>query len=122
ITVNCTERAIVAQIIQHFAAALITGIRILCQRAHDNGTDSGVNRGVHLFWRDGVFVHDFVDYGGDVLTRNGFFAGDHVVEHDAEGEDVAASVDGAAFDLFGRHIAGRAHDVRGLLYGAELQG
>ena len=33
----------------------------------------------------------------------------------------ACSVNGAAFDLFGRHVAGGAHDVGGLLHGAELK-
>src|SRR4029077_8637390 len=89
--------------------------------AHDHSADSRVNRRVHLLWRDGFLIHDFVDYCRDVLARKRLFAGDHFIEHHAEGKDVATAVNGATLDLLGRHIAGRAHDVRGLLHGAELQ-
>src|SRR5882724_4577397 len=68
-----------------------------------------------------LFVNNFVDDGGDALARERLFAGENFVEQDAEGEDVAAAVDGAAFDLFGRHVTGRAHNVGGLLNSAELQ-
>ncbi len=37
-------------------------------------------------------------------------AGRHLVQHDAEREDVGARVDGAALDLLGRHVRHRAHD------------
>src|SRR5258707_10381935 len=68
-----------------------------------------------------LFVDDLVDDGGDALAGERLFAGEDFVEQDAEGEDVAAAVDGATFHLFGRHVTGRAHNVGGLLNGAELQ-
>src|SRR5258708_3592937 len=80
-----------------------------------------MNRGIDLSRRDGIFVDDLIDHRGDVLARERFFAGHHFVEHDAQRKNVAAAVDGAALHLFRRHVAGRAHDVRGLLDGAELQ-
>src|ERR1700731_5011929 len=114
------ERPVVAQIFEHFAAALVTRVGIFGQRAHDHGADSRMNRRVHLLWRDGFFVDDLVDYRGDVLTGEGLLSRDHFIKHYAQGENVAAAIDGAAFDLFWRHVAGRAHDVGGLLHGAEL--
>src|SRR5229473_491640 len=112
---------VIAEIFEHFAAALVANLRILGQRFHHHSADTRVNRGIDLLRRNGLFVHNFVNDGGDVLSREGLFAGDHLVEHDAERKDVAASVDRAALHLFRGHVAGRAHDVRGLLHGAELQ-
>ena len=80
-----------------------------------------MNRWINLSRRDGIFVDDLVDHCGDVLARERFFTGHHFVEHDAQREDVAAAVNGAALHLFRRHVARGAHDVRGLLDGAELQ-
>ncbi len=115
------QRAVIAEVLEHFPAALIATLWILDQCFHHHGADTRVNGGIHLFRRNRFFVHNFVNDGGDVLSREGLLAGDHLVEHDAQGKDVAAPVDGAAFHLFRGHVAGRAHDVRGLLYGAELQ-
>ena len=41
-------------------------------------------------------------------------AGQHLVEHHAEGVDVAAAVAALALDLLGRNVFGRAHDLRKL--------
>ena len=76
---------------------------------------------VYLTRRNGLFVDDFVDDRGDVLPREGFFPGDHFIEHDAERENIGAAVNGFSFDLLRRHVAGRAHNMRCLLDGAELE-
>ena len=80
-----------------------------------------MNRGINLSWWDGLFIDDLIDHRGDALARERLFAGHHFVEHNAQRKDVAPAIDGAALHLFRRHVAGRAHDVRGLLDGAELQ-
>ena len=52
-------------------------------------------------------------------------AGEHLVEHDAEGVEVAAGVDRQALGLLGREVGGRAHDRAGLgevLLGAGVDG
>src|SRR5262249_31952762 len=40
----------------------------------------------------------------------GLPAGEHLVQHTAEGEDVAALIRGATSRLFGRHVCGRTED------------
>ena len=70
---------------------------------------------------NGIFIDNLVDDGGDVLPGKRLFAGQHFIEHDAQRKNVAAAVHGASLHLLGRHIAGRAHDVRGLLRAAELK-
>ena len=46
----------------------------------------------------------------DVVARERAAAGEHLVEHDAEGPDVGALVDGLAARLLGRHVGRRAED------------
>ena len=47
---------------------------------------------------------------GDVLAAERAAAGQHLVEHDAEGPDVGALVDRLAARLLGRHVGGGAED------------
>src|ERR1700720_2105253 len=95
---RAVEGAVVAQVFEHFAAALVPRVRIFGQRTHHHSANARMNGRVHLFWRNGFFVDDFVDYRGDVLSWEGLFSGDHFVEHYTQGEDVAAAIDSATFD------------------------
>ena len=113
--------AIIPQVLEHFAAALIALFRLFRQGFHHYGADSGMNRGINLTRRNGFLVDNFVDDRGDVLSGERLFAGDHFIEHDAERKNIAAAIHRAPFHLFGRHVAGRAHNVRGLLRGAKLK-
>src|SRR5208337_4092467 len=76
---------------------------------------------IDLPGRYGVLVDDFVDHRGDALAGERLLAGQHFVEDDADGKDIAAAINGAPFDLFGGHVTGRAHNMSSLLNGAELQ-
>src|SRR5438105_1896386 len=114
-------RAVIPQVLEHFPAALIALFRLFRQGFHHYGADSGMNRGINLTRRNGFLVDNFVDDRGDVLSRERLFAGNHFIEHDAERKNIAAAIHRAALHLFGRHITGRAHNVRGLLRGAKLK-
>ena len=46
----------------------------------------------------------------DVVAQERTPAGQHLVEHDAEGPDIGAAIDRAPAGLFRRHIGGRAED------------
>ena len=59
--------------------------------------------------RDRALAHVLVGDGHRVLVVEGRPADDHLIQHDAEGVDVAAEVDGAALGLLGREVGGRAH-------------
>ena len=49
-------------------------------------------------------LHDSGDDAGLAFAVEGHAAGEHFVEHAAEGEDVAARVGILAFELLGRHV------------------
>ena len=115
------DGSVIPQIFQHFAAILVSLIGLFFQRPHDHRANSRMNRRINLPRRHRVFVDNLVDHRRYVLARKRLLVGHHFIEHYAQRENVAAPIDGAALDLFRRHIAWRAHDVRGLLYGAELQ-
>src|SRR5216683_4530594 len=61
--------------------------------------------------RDGLFVDNFVDDRGDVLTWKWLFSGHQFVEDHAKGKNVRAAVNWFALHLFRRHVGGRSHDV-----------
>ena len=113
--------AVIAQIFQHLAAGLIALLRLFCQGLHHYGTYARMDGRIDLPRRDRNFIDNFIDDRGDVLAGEGLFAGQHFVEHDAQRKNVAAAVHRAPLHLLGRHVAGRAHDVRGLLGAAELK-
>src|SRR5688500_16116536 len=48
-----------------------------------------------------------------VVTGKGTQAGQHFVEHDGEGEDIASEINAAPKDLLRRHIFDRAHNRAG---------
>ena len=112
---------VIPQIFQHFPATLIAALGFFHQRLHDHRADTRVNGRIQLLRRHRVFIHDFINNGGNALTGEWFFAGHHLIQHHAQGKNIAASIDGPALHLFRRHITGRAHYVRGLLHGAKLQ-
>ncbi len=60
-----------------------------------------------------LLVQDLVDEGGDGVALEGPLAREHLVDHDAEREDVAAAVEILAFDLFGRQVLRAAHHRAG---------
>ena len=115
------EVAIIAQIFKKFVAALVAILRFFRQRAHHRSADARMNRGIDRARRHRHFVHDFVDDRRDALAGKWFFSSDHFVQHDAERKNIGATIDGATLHLFRRHVARRAHHVRGLLHGSELQ-
>ena len=80
-----------------------------------------MNRRIDVSRSSRFFVDDLIDHRRDVLSWKRLFSGNHFVQDHAQRENVAAAVDDFSFYLFGRHIAGSAHDVRRLLNGAKLQ-
>src|SRR5258708_14715506 len=106
---------------EQFATALVTGGGLFGQRLHDYVVQSGMNGGIDIARCGRLFIHNFINDGGDVLSGKWFFASDHFAEHHAERKDVAASVDHFALNLFWRHVIAATDDDSGLLYVAEWQ-
>jgi hypothetical protein len=57
-----------------------------------------------------VDVHDRGNEARLALALKRLPAGQHLVEHDAEREDVGPGIDAAPFHLLGRHVANRAEN------------
>ena len=83
------------------------------QRQHDGGCrrrQPGID-GARIGWI--VLQDTAVIVCTEVWTVKGPRAGEHLVEHRAEREDVGAVIHRRAEDLLGRHVAGRAADLSG---------
>ncbi len=64
--------------------------------------------------RLGLRLRDLEHQRGEPGTGEGGFARHHLVEHDAEREEIRAVIDGKPERLFGAHIAGRADHLADL--------
>ncbi len=84
-----------------FGRRLITVVGRSRQATGDDRAEVGRQRFVDLYdWRG--FGGENRRQGGDVVVAlEGVLARRHLVEHDAQGEDVRAVVDGAALGLLG---------------------
>ena len=100
------------QLLRKRRRRLIAGIGLLAQRALNDAIQRDDARraaeGGRLVLQNGG--RDVED--GRAAERPA--SGHHLVEHDAEREQIAADVDFVAFDLLGRHVARRADDEPGL--------
>ena len=92
------------------SGSLARVIRMISLRAGNAGVEfDGRARGlVEMAGEDGVVA----------VALEGFLAGDHFVQGDAERIDIGAGVELLALDLFGRHVVKRADDVAGFGEGA----
>ncbi len=90
------------------ASGLVAECRVLFQRLAGNGLDLTGNAVAVLAHRLGVAVEDAIRDVGHRVAGERQAPGEHLVEHDAEGEDVGALIDVAAAKLLGRHVVQRA--------------
>ena len=90
------------------------------QRAIRSRTLAG--RGRRQLRQVGLAREDQTERLGDRLAVEQPRAGEHLVEHDAEGPDVGALVDGLAARLLGRHVGGGAEDHAGRRHGGRGDG
>ena len=83
-------------------------LRVLLEAVQDDPVERGRQRLALLGGRRGVLLEDRVHRldGRVALGTRG--ARQHLVEHDAEREDVGAVIDGLPAHLLGRHVAHRA--------------
>jgi hypothetical protein len=94
--------------------------RILFEAVTHDALERGRNIAIGLGELGRIILEDGAHGVGGGITVKGAFAGEHLVEDGAEGEDVGARIGGLAADLFGRHMADRAHDGTGV--GPDLLG
>ncbi len=96
-----------------FVARLIALHGIFGDGLLDDGIDRRRQGRLDGSRRDRVVIHHLVDDGGRTLPGEGLLAGEHLVEHGAEREDVRAMVDAAAGGLLGGKVArGAQHHAR----------
>ena len=98
---------------------MVAQVAIFFHRFEDHLLEFGGQVVIQAHGRDWIFVQDGVKdcAGGFALERER--AGDHFVEHDAEGEEVGARIEVFAENLLGRHVGDRAHGSAGA---GELRG
>ena len=86
---------------------VIAIVRALGEAAIDHDLEPGVEPRAAHGQRLGLPVHDVEHRRGEVALER-LVVGEHFVQHQAHGEDVAAVVDRLAGDLLGRHVVHRA--------------
>ena len=91
----------------------IAVVRVLAQAAEDDAVELGGEVAPDHGHRPGLLVGDGVHGVERRLALEGELGRDHLVEDDAQREDVAAPVELLAAGLFGAHVAERAHDRAG---------
>ena len=105
----------VVQVVGHSARGLVACVRIFLHRFERDGLQVPRHARAQLPRRRGIFEQDLPI---DLLTRlpgEGLLQREQLVERDAEGVHVRASVDVhlAPGDLLGAHVLGRAEHVAG---------
>ena len=106
---HCNFAADLAQLVEHRAGVRVTLRAVFRQRLPDDGLELRRDVGAHLAQRSGRPGQDRRDdvVGRGTLER--LAAGEHLVEHDAEGEHVRRRGDFGADQLLRSHVADRAH-------------
>ena len=69
------------------------------------------DRGLELAHRARRVPQNRGDDGGGRIAAERPFPGQHLVEHDAQRENVRTRIDRLAFSLLGRHVRGSPDDV-----------
>ena len=93
---------------------LVPLLAVLGHGLENDGFEGRGQRRVERARRWRVLLHVLVGDGYGVVAGERRLARDHLVEHDAEGVDVAPAVDRRALGLLGREVGGRPHDRAGL--------
>ena len=87
--------------------------RVLRGRALQDRADLGRQAGRREVHGRRLLGQDLHEDHRDALAREGLAAGEALVEHAAEREEIGAAVDPHALRLLGGHVVGRAHDRAG---------
>ena len=104
----------------HVGHVLAAACDVFPQAAADEALElgrHGFGNGADGF---GLFFDNRGQSGHARFAAEGAAAGDHFIEDGAEGEDVAARIDGLAFGLLGRHVRDAAEQYA--FFGAKLRG
>jgi hypothetical protein len=92
---------------------LVTQVAIFFEGAIDDVFEFGGEIGIEADGLDRSAMENRFEDLGTGVAAEGKRAGGHLVEDDAEREEIAASVDFLAADLFGRHIGNGANRCAG---------
>jgi hypothetical protein len=96
------------QVVTQGRHRLVAVLGLLGQGPVEDGLQGGRNAGVELDGRAGRLVDDGVQDLDGIAAAERSLAGQHLVEDDAQAEDVGSMVDARALGLLGRAVAHRA--------------
>ena len=96
---------------RHVGAGGIAVLGLLGEGPHQHPVHGGRQRGIGRGGARGIGLHHLVEHRVGVGALEGEPSSEHLVEHDAEGEEVGPVVDLLALDLLGRHVVGRAEEL-----------
>ena len=102
------------QVVVQIDGVLVAIFDVLFQRLEHDALELLRDVRVERRRRDDLDVADLLQGREVALADEEALAGEHLVEHDAEREDVAAAVDGQPAHLLGRHVAELALEDAGL--------
>jgi hypothetical protein len=111
---SSSQRSDRVQVDVELARRLVAERRILGQRLEHDRVEALGDRVVETRERRRIAVEDAIGDVGGGLALERQPAGQHLVEHDAQREQVRSRVEGAAPHLFRRHVGERAHHRAGL--------
>ena len=97
-------------------------LRVLLEAAQDDALDDRVEPRRHRRGRGGLLLGVLAPPLGERRGLEGLASGEELVEHEAERVDVALHGSALAGELLGRHVGGRARDLRAALVVVDADG
>ena len=108
------------QVPHHLGRALVTLVRVNGQALDHHCVERLRHGWIHLPGRRGRLLGALQQAGQHGVGLEGYLAGEHLVENDAQGKQVGPGIDPPALGLLRRHVSRRAHQHAGLRHAVHF--